>query len=145
MDKTGLGLAAAAVLLLAGCGGGADETDAAGTPEAGAASEMPETAGNAAEIYLNQMEIIADALASVEDEASAERAARTIQSANIQLQALSEEMESTAFAISIMSRQQEFLEVQQRIANAISRLYSQDPALGRELTDALDALPAPGE
>ena len=138
-------LAGVSGLVLAACGGGGTDTETGSSPEA--MDSAVEAAGtpSAADTYITNLELVADALESVEDEQSAAAAAAVIEEATDRLTAIADQLEGPQAALIFISRQGEFLELQQRISTSLADLYVNDPELGQQLSDAMDSLPAPGE
>lgn len=128
-------------LALAACGG-ADEAGDAAAP-----ADRSDTAagGSVADIYITNLESIAGALESVEDNASAEAAARTIEQASAEIEAITQDLEGPQAAMLFLSRQTDFVAAQQRISTAIGDLYVENPELGERLSTALDKVPNPAE
>ena len=138
-------LAGVSGLLLAACGGGETDTETTSSPEAGDSSAQSAGTPSAADTYITNLELVADALESVEDEQSAAAAAAVIEDATDRLNEMADQLEGPQAALMFISRQSEFLELQQRISTSLADLYVNDPELGQQLSDAMDNLPAPGE
>ena len=134
---TAAGLAAA--LLLTGCGKkdgiegktGADITSKSSAKDIGGA-------------YINEMTRIADALETVDDEASAKAAAKKMKVAVDGLNKMQEELEGELTGMKAMQvfggRYTELVQVQTRLASEIIRIQSDHPELMDILGDELDKL-----
>jgi hypothetical protein len=138
--KTGLlaaGLAAA--LMLTGCGGKDDVQGKTGEDITAKSS-----AKDIGEAYINEMTRIADALETVDDEASARAAAKKIQVAVDGLNQMSEELDGEISGVKGMQifggRYAELIEVQGRVATSMIRIQSEHPELMDALSEEMDRL-----
>jgi len=102
-----------------------------------------------ANAYLNEMETVVTALENVNDEASAEAAAKVLRDASERFDAMNAEMEGEldgARGMAIFgARQDEFIQMQTRMGMAMSRLAMSNPELMMSLQDEMQALNAPGQ
>ncbi|MCA8899934.1 MAG: hypothetical protein KDA53_01650 [Hyphomonas sp.] len=95
------------------------------------------------EAYLNELGRIATALESIDDEASAKKAAKEINAASEGLNAMKEELGDLdgLRAVQIFgSRLSEMTRTQQRISVAMSDLYSNHPEYAELVGDEIDRL-----
>ncbi|MEL7029446.1 MAG: hypothetical protein AAGL49_09590 [Pseudomonadota bacterium] len=143
-----LAVAGAGVLALSACGGSNDSGEAGS--DSGAASITADSSSNAvADAYITEMTKVADALESVTDEESAQAAAAVIQSASTafdQMAAeLDGEMNEAKWLAVAMARQEEFSEVQMRLASSMSKLGMENPALLQSLSEEMENLPQAGQ
>ncbi|MGD1953834.1 MAG: hypothetical protein ACFBZ9_01055 [Sphingomonadales bacterium] len=95
--------------------------------------------------YLGEMATVADALESIESPEDVEAAAATIQAAADKLQAITEGLEDELTGMGAMrvlgAKAGEFMEVQQRIGEAMTRLNEKDPEWMEKIATAMDTLP----
>lgn len=129
----------AAVLMLTGCGGKDDVQGKTGEDITAKSS-----ARDIGEAYINEMTRIADALETVEDDASAKAAAKKIKVAVDGLNQMSEELDGEISGIKGMQifggRYAELIEVQGRVATSMIRIQSEHPELMDSLSEELDRL-----
>lgn len=128
----------AASLALTGCG---QKSEVQGkTGEDITAKSSNEDIGEA---YLNELDRIATALESIDDEASAKAAAKEINAATDGLEAMKEELGDLngLRAVQIFgNRLSEMTQTQQRIAVAMSDLYTNHPEYAELVGDEIDRL-----
>lgn len=146
----------ASALGLAGCGGKKDEPPVGGTPaESSGQAEAPKSspAGIAvtkeqkvANTYLAELTAIGDALTSVTDDASAQKAAQTIALASQTMEAAKAEFGdvlSGPQAIAIfMPRQQEFIAAQQKISTGMTQIATSHPEFLQMISEEMKNMPA---
>ena len=129
----------AAALMLTGCGGKDDVQGKTGEDITAKSS-----ASDIGEAYINEMTRIADALETVEDEASAKAAAKKISVAVEGLNQMSEELDGEISGVKGMQifggRYGELIEVQGRVATSMIRIQSDHPDLMDTLGEELDKL-----
>lgn len=129
----------AAALMLTGCGGKDDVQGKTGEDITAKSS-----ASDIGEAYINEMTRIADALETVEDEASAKAAAKKISVAVEGLNQMSEELDGEISGVKGMQifggRYAELIEVQGRVATSMIRIQSDHPDLMDTLGEELDKL-----
>lgn len=151
------GLAAMAVALAGGVnmahsaqGLAAQETVKAATGHDGQASGVilvgdVSTAGEAADIYILQINRIAEAMEGVTDEASADVAAVSIAETVQEMESLSDELEGqitpNQWLSAITERQQQFTQAQSRIGMAMTQIAQNNPALLQRMNQAMSAIP----
>ena len=134
---TAAGLAAA--LILTGCGkkGGVEGTTGAEITSKSSAKEI----GAA---YLNELTSIADALETVEDEASARAAAKKLKTSIDGLNTMKEELDGELTGMKAMQvfggRYTDLIEVQARLAAAVANIQANHPELMDTVSDELDRL-----
>lgn len=108
---------------------------------------MSETLDELLDIYFEEMSAIADAVETVEDDATARQAAVVIQASSDRLEQLSDQYENhfnnTTGAMAFANRQQEFMAVQTRLSNSMMKLMSR-PELMQSVSEAMNSLPRPG-
>jgi len=146
------GVALASALAMAACGGDKDGGDAA-DGSASSAAESPVTAQSSnAEIvdaYLSEINDIAAAVEQVDDEQSAEAAARVIRDASDRLEAMNAEIGadmSSARAMAVFGpHQQELIQAQSRLAMSMSRLAINHPELMQSIQDEMSELEMVGQ
>ena len=135
--RTGIFAAAglATALMLTGCG-----QDSMKGKDITAESSVDEI-GDA---YVSEMIRISDALATVDDEKSAKKAAVTLKDAAEELNSMQEKLDTDAGsqkAMQVMaSRAGELADVQTNIAKQIMRIQTQHPELMDTLGDALNEI-----
>ncbi|MAN45768.1 MAG: hypothetical protein GYB49_02700 [Alphaproteobacteria bacterium] len=138
--KTGIFAAAglATALMLTGCG----QNDVKG--KTGTDITAKSSAEDIGEAYVNEMTRIADALETVKDEKSAEKAAKTLNKAAEGLNAMQEELDNEAGSTKAMqvlaSRAGELAEVQGRMMKEIMRIQTEHPELMDVLGDELNKI-----
>jgi len=135
-------LLAASVILPTACGGREESGDAP--------PSVPSPGQDVAETYLAEMEKMADAIEAVHDEASAAEAAATIRGVKSRLEALSDEQGGEAFGadavLAFAGHQREFIAVQRRIGNSMTRLAMANPQLLKAISSEMEGLPdVPGD
>ena len=141
-----MALAGALTLGLTACGKSGSSSE---TGEGSPSSEVlyakdADNASEAMDVYVSQMDRIASAMESVEDEASAKTAAEVIQSATKELDLLSKKFDSmsdtqkTAWA---MTHAQKLQQVQMRIGLALQKISAQNPEQMQMLSQAMSDLP----
>nr|WP_321361027.1 hypothetical protein [uncultured Hyphomonas sp.] len=134
---TAAGIAAA--LMLTGCGGKDDVQGITGDDITAQSS-----ADDIGEAYINEMTRIANALDTVDDEASAKAAAKKIQRAIDGLNEMSDKLDGEISGVKGMqifgSRSTDLLKVQGRIATSVMRIQSEHPELVETITAELDRL-----
>jgi outer membrane lipoprotein SlyB len=128
-----------AALALTGCGG---KDDVSGkTAEDITAKSSAKDIGAA---YINEMTRIADALETVDDEASAKAAAQTIKVAVDGLNQMSEELDGEISGVKGMQifggRYTELIEVQGRVATSMIKIQSDHPELMDTISAEMDQL-----
>ena len=128
-----------AALALTGCGG---KDDVSGkTAEDITAKSSAKDIGAA---YINEMTRIADALETVDDEASAKAAAQTIKAAVDGLNQMSEELDGEISGVKGMQifggRYTELIEVQSRVATSMIKIQSDHPELMDTISAEMDQL-----
>lgn len=128
-----------AALALTGCGG---KDDVSGkTAEDITAKSSAKDIGAA---YINEMTRIADALETVDDEASAKAAAQTIKVAVDDLNQMSEELDGEISGVKGMQifggRYTELIEVQGRVATSMIKIQSDHPELMDTISAEMDQL-----
>ena len=128
-----------AALALTGCGG---KDDVSGkTAEDITAKSSAKDIGAA---YINEMTRIADALETVDDEASAKAAAQTIKAAVDGLNQMSEELDGEISGVKGMQifggRYTELIEVQGRVATSMIKIQSDHPELMDTISAEMDQL-----
>ncbi|KCZ49434.1 hypothetical protein [Hyphomonas pacifica] len=138
--KTGIFAAAglATALMLTGCG----QNDVKG--KTGTDITAKSSAKDIGEAYVNEMTRIADALETVKDKKSAEKAAKTLNKAAEGLNAMQEELDNEAGSTKAMqvlaSRAGELAEVQGRMMKEIMRIQTEHPELMDVLGDELNKI-----
>ena len=134
---TAAGLAAALVLTACGNKDGIEG-------KTGADITAKSSANDIGEAYINEMTRIADALETVNDEASAKAAAKKLSVAIEGLNKMQEELDGEISGIKGMqifgNRFAELAEVQGRVAASIVRIQSEHPELMDTLGEELDKL-----
>ena len=134
---TAAGLAAA--LLLTGCGK-KDGIDG----KTGADITAKSSAKDIGEAYINEMTRVADALESVDDEASAKAAAKKLKVAIDGLNQMQEELDGELSGVKAMQvfggRYTELVQVQTRMATAIMQIQTEHPELMNIVGDELEKL-----
>ena len=134
---TAAGIAAA--LMLTGCGGKDDVQGKTGEDITAKSS-----AGDIGEAYINEMTRIADALETVDDEASAKSAAKKIKVAVDGLNQMSDKLDGEISGVKGMQifggRYTDLIEVQGRIATSMIRIQSGHPELMDTLSAEMDRL-----
>lgn len=146
----------AAALGLAGCGGKTDEPAVGSTPTPSVGqAEAPKSssAGIAltkeqkmANIYLTELTAIGDALTSVSDDASAQKAAQAIASASQTMEAakaeFGDELSGQQAMAIFMPRQQEFIAAQQKISSGMSQIAMTHPEFLQMISNEMKNMPA---
>ena len=143
-SKTVLAAIAAGALALTGCGGGKDGSDGdAKETKSDVTAKSP--ANKIADAYIGEMTKIADALETVNDEESARAAASVIQKAGLKLEAMQDELEGEMsdrkWATIVMSRQQEWAQLQTRLGMSMGRIGMTQPELMQIISEEMDKLP----
>lgn len=139
--KTGFMTAAglAAALLLTGCGKN-DGIDG----KSGADITSRSSASDIGEAYINEMTRIADALESVDDEASAKAAAKKLKVSIDGLNSMQEELDGEMSGMKAMQvfggRYSELVEAQSRMGTAIVDIQTNHPELMEIVSEELDRL-----
>ncbi|WP_321491040.1 hypothetical protein [uncultured Hyphomonas sp.] len=139
--KTGFLTAAgvAAALMLTGCGGKTD-----GPGKAAEDITAKSSAKDIGAAYINEMTQIADALDTVDDEASAKAAAKKIKAAVDGLNQMSEELDGEISGVKGMQifggRYTELIEVQSRVATSMIKIQSDHPELMDTISAEMDQL-----
>lgn len=129
----------AGAVLLAGCGGKDDVQGKTG-------DEITAKSSNSdiGDAYVNELTRIADALETVEDEASAEAAAKKIKTAVDGLNAMQDELEGKIDgpqALQIFGgRYQDLMQAQQRIAMSMMDIQQNNPDLMETISEEMDKL-----
>jgi len=101
-----------------------------------------------ANAYLNGMNDVVTALESVSDEKSAEEAAKVMAKSGEMFDDLAKEIDGDganrerALAMAMMSRQQEFMAVQQRMMGAMMKIQTQNPELMVTISDGMQKMNA---
>jgi len=101
-----------------------------------------------ANAYLNGMNDVVTALESVTDEKSAEEAAKIMAKSGEMFDELAEEIDGDganrerALAMAMISRQQEFVAVQQRMMGAMMKIQAQNPELMVTISDGMQKMNA---
>lgn len=134
---TAVGLAAA--LLLTGCG---NKDGIEG--KTGGDITSKSSAKDIGEAYINEMTRVADALESVDDEASAKAAAKKLKVAIDGLNQMQEELDGELSGVKAMQvfggRYTELVQVQTRMATAIVQIQTEHPELMNIVGDELEKL-----
>lgn len=134
---TAVGLAAA--LLLTGCG----KKDGI-EGKTGGDITSKSSAKDIGEAYINEMTRVADALESVDDEASAKAAAKKLKVAIDGLNQMQEELDDELSGVKAMQvfggRYTELVQVQTRMATAIVQIQTEHPELMNIVGDELEKL-----
>lgn len=134
---TAAGLAAA--LLLTGCG----KKDGI-EGKTGGDITSKSSAKDIGEAYINEMTRVADALESVDDEASAKAAAKKLKVAIDGLNQMQEELDGELSGVKAMQvfggRYTELVQVQTRMATAIVQIQTEHPELMNIVGDELEKL-----
>jgi hypothetical protein len=134
---TAAGLAAA--LMLTGCGN-KDGIDG----KTGADITSKSSAKDIGEAYINEMTRVADALESVDDEASAKAAAKKLKVAIDGLNQMQDELDGELSGVKAMQvfggRYTELVQVQTRMATAIVEIQTNHPELMDIVGDELEKL-----
>jgi hypothetical protein len=134
---TAVGLAAA--LLLTGCG----KKDGI-EGKTGGDITSKSSAKDIGEAYINEMTRVADALESVDDEASAKAAAKKLKVAIDGLNQMQEELDGELSGVKAMQvfggRYTELVQVQTRMATAIVQIQTEHPELMNIVGDELEKL-----
>ena len=129
----------AAALMLAGCGG---KDDVQG--KTGADITSKSSAKDIGEAYINEMTRVADALESVDDEASAKAAAKKLKVAIDGLNQMQDELDGELSGVKAMQvfggRYTELVQVQTRMATAIVQIQTNHPELMDIVGDELEKL-----
>ncbi len=130
---------AGAALMLGGCSG--EKSDASGSSSVSGKKVKSE---KVVDVYVAQMGNIADALETVDDEASAKKAAQAITKASKELKALSatvENMSDMQKGMMFASRAQDFVAVQTRLATAMQKIAVENPAYMEMLQAEMQKMP----
>ena len=143
-------LLAAGGVLLASCGGGGEAGSDAKSDSSLIDSrkldsaEKANTAEQAVEVYSVHLNRIADAIESIESDADAENAARTIALASQEFEILAEKFDdankvrlASAFARSA----DDLTQPQMRIGLAMQKLAMQNPDYLQKISEAMDEMP----
>ncbi|MEZ5967540.1 MAG: hypothetical protein R3C00_00540 [Hyphomonas sp.] len=140
--RTGLitsGLLAGA-LLLTGCGKKHDKIEG----KTGADITAKSSASDIGEAYLNELTRIADALESVDDEASAKAAAESLKVSIDGLNSMKDELDGKMNGLQAMQvfggRYAELAQVQARLGTAMVDIQTNHPELMEIIGDELDRL-----
>lgn len=145
----------ASVIGLTACGGKKEETSIGAVAPAVEAPAKPKSSGGGlvltkeqklADTYISEMDKIADALERVNDEASAQAAAKAIAEASNMMeaakQAYGEEMSGPAAMAVFMPRQQEFIAVQSRISMGMAGIAQSNPQFLQMISAEMENLPS---
>ena len=147
LQISALRLAAIALLAAVICLSGIDGTEAQAQSASDAASVS--SAPEAMDLYVVLMKKIASAVDNVKDEATADAAARTINETSQTMEILANRAKNQITPHEWMAvtaaRQQEFVEIQNRMSNAFMRLAQTNPSLLERISDAMQDLPSVGE
>ncbi len=131
---------AGAALALSGCGG-----EKAGESSASSVSGKKVKKDKVVDVYVGQMDHIADALEGVKDEKSAKKAAQAITNAAKELNALSDTVESMSDmekGLMFASRSQEFISVQTRLATSMQKIAAENPEYMQMIQEEMKKMPA---
>lgn len=145
-------VALVASLALAGCGDKEPKPQGdAITPQSDAPTKEVKKSTAAPPIqklansYFSEMDKMAEALESVTDQASAEKAAATIAQVNANLEKLIDEAKKESSELSLaalaISQQEKFVAVQTRVTSAMTTLALNNPALMAGLAEAISKTP----
>ena len=145
MNKFAIILAASAMISLPACGNGSGKTEITNPEDVKIEQKIALTKEQKlANTYLGNMDKLADALDNVTDEASAAKAAEAIQTLGDEMDAMKAEygddFGEKQMAMIVMTRQQEFMAVSQRVTGNMMRIAQTNPALlqsiSKEMNDA---------
>ncbi|GJL95526.1 MAG: hypothetical protein DHS20C05_19310 [Hyphococcus sp.] len=96
------------------------------------------------DVYVSQMDNIADALEEVTDEKSAKKAAQAITKASKELEALSETVEGMSDiekGMMFASRSQDFVAVQTRLATSMQKIAAENPEYIEMIQEEMEKMP----
>ncbi|NHK28943.1 hypothetical protein FF098_013555 [Parvularcula flava] len=136
-------LAAIFMTMLVACGGGNDSP-----ADIDMTAEQANGPKDYIAVYEKQLLIIAEAVESVADEESAQKAAAIIRDASSELEIVAtkadgmSQMEKARFAMSYATN---LADTQMRLMEAMTKLASTDPETVQLISDAMDELPSPVE
>ncbi|MBL4619684.1 MAG: hypothetical protein JKX88_06250 [Marinicaulis sp.] len=129
---------AATSVALTGCGG---EKEDNGTKTIDASKAK---GGEVADVYVANLNSIANAIENVSDEKSAKKAAKAIAAAIVDLEATSkavEDMSPAKRAMVFATRAQDFVEPQLRISTAMQKIYAENPEYMEIIQAELEKMP----
>lgn len=99
-----------------------------------------------ANTYINSMDDLATAMSKIDDEASAQEAVKVMRDVGKKLDEMAQEFEGAganrerAIAMAMMSRQQEMMAVQQRMAAQMMRIQREHPELMAVLSEGMQEM-----
>ncbi len=141
---------AASSLAISACGPSGEDDVFAGSPLENSADTRsdqdapPTTGAKAADVYVAEMSRIADAIESVDDDASAEQAAEVIAGAvmrlNTRMAAMEENMSISDAMAFVGSRREQIVEVTTRLSTSVTELQTEHPELTEKIAEVLEGL-----
>lgn len=142
-------LLAAGGVLLAACGGGESASNATNDSSLIESrkldsAEKANTAEQAVEVYSVHLNRIADAIESIESDADAENAARTIALASQEFEILAEKFDNAnkvRLASAFARSADDLTQPQMRIGLAMQKLAMQNPDYLQKISEAMDEMP----
>lgn len=136
--KTLAAISLAAAIALTGCGGPGPEVDGKDITEKSSGNDV-------AAAYVNEMTRVADALESIEDEASARKAAAEIRAAGASMETMAAALEGSGMsqmqaATALSRRGQDIAALQTRIMTQMMSLQAEKPELAALVGEEIDQL-----